>query len=98
MKLGILLTHSPLHEEARTVRVLAAEAAAKGHSVEIFLMEEGLYNLLDPGFLALKGKVSIQACGVNREQLNIPKVEGVRFASQYDHALLVNGCDQFLHF
>ncbi len=98
MKLGILLTRSPLHEEARTIRVLAAAAAAKGHTVEIFLMEEGLYNLLDPRFLELRGKASIQACSVNREAQGVPLVEGVRFSSQYDHALLVNGCDHFLHF
>lgn len=98
MRLAILLTCSPLREEARTARVLAAAAAAKGHSVEMFLMEEGLYNLLDPKFLQLRGKVDIQVCSVNREQLNIPKVDGIRFTSQYDHARMVNGCDHFLHF
>lgn len=98
MRLGILLTCSPMEEGARTARVLASEAAAKGHTVEMFLMEDGLYNLLDPKFLALRGRVSIQACSVNRERLNVPKVDGVRFSSQYDHALLVNGCDHFLHF
>lgn len=98
MKLGILLTRSPLHEEARTVRFLAAAAAAKGHGVQIFLMEEGLYNILDPKFMELRGKADIQACGVNREQLHLPMVDGVRFTGQYDHALLVNGCDHFLHF
>ncbi|MEM3086717.1 MAG: DsrE family protein [Halobacteria archaeon] len=98
MRLGILLTRSPLHEEARTVRVLASEAAARGHTVQIFLMGEGLYNILDPEFLKLRGKADIQACGVNREALGVPKTEGIRFTGQYDHALLVNGCDRFLHF
>lgn len=98
MKLGILLTRSPLCEEARTVRMLAMSAAGKGHRVEIFLMEEGLYNLLDPRFLELREKAAISVCSVNAEQQGVPKVEGVRFASQYDHAKLANGCDHFLKF
>ena len=46
MTFGFLLTTSPERADARTVLRLARAALQTGHRVELFLMDDGVYNVL----------------------------------------------------
>lgn len=110
MKIGFLLHKSPEHQDAHTVKRLAEGFVEMGHEVNIFLMEDGVYNVavnnsprkLSAGFdnLIPKG-VKIAICTYTAEirGLNQPDIfDGVDFHSQYDLSRLVNECDRFLSF
>jgi sulfur relay (sulfurtransferase) complex TusBCD TusD component (DsrE family) len=110
MKIGFLLHKSPEHQDAHTVKRLAEAFAEAGHEVSIFLMEDGVLNViinhsprgLSAGYDPLLAKgVRIALCtytteirGLSRDQF----LKGVEFQSQYDLSKLVNGCDRFLSF
>ncbi len=110
MKIGFLLHKSPEHQDAHTVKRLAEGFADAGHEVSIYLMEDGVLNViinhssrgLSANYDQLLAKgVRIGLCthateirGLNREQF----LKGVEFQSQYDLSKLVNGCDRFLSF
>ncbi len=110
MKIGFLLHKSPEHQDAHTVKRLAGEFTATGHEVSIFLMEDGVYNVvvndsprkLSAGFDDLISKgVKIALCTYTAEirGLSQPDLfDGVSFHSQYDLSRLVNECDRFLSF
>ena len=100
----------PVHQDAHTVQMLAESYADVGHEVSIFLMEDGVLNVvinhsprgLSAGYDPLLAKgVRIALCtytteirGLSRDQF----LKGVEFQSQYDLSKLVNGCDRFLSF
>ena len=46
-RLGILLTTSPEHQNTGTALHVARAALELGHHVEMFLMDDGVYNVLD---------------------------------------------------
>ena len=46
MKIGFLLHKSPEHQDAHTVKRLAEAFADVGHEVSIFLMEDGVLNVV----------------------------------------------------
>ena len=46
MKIGILLTTSKEYEDAHTVLNIADAALKEGHEVGIFLMDDGVYNIV----------------------------------------------------
>lgn len=110
MKIGILLHKSPEHQDAQTVKRLAESFADSGHEVDIFLMEDGVFNAvinhspkgLSAGFDKLLSKgVKIALCtytteirGLNRDNF----LKGIEFHSQYDLSKLVSECDRFLSF
>ena len=110
MKIGFLLHKSPEHQDAHTVSRLAEMFVDGGHEVAIFLMEDGVFNVitnhankgLSAGFdkLLLIG-VKIALCthtyeirGLGRDNF----LKGVDFHSQYDLSQLINECDRFLSF
>lgn len=110
MKIGFLLHKSPEHQDAQTVKRLTEVFINEGHEVSIFLMEDGVLNViinnaarrLSAGFddLVTKGaKISLctfttEIRGLSREQF----LKGVNFHSQYDLSIMINECDRFLSF
>src|SRR3989337_3587304 len=107
MKIGFLLHKSPEHQDAHTCKRLAEAFADVGHEVSIFLMEDGVLNLvinhsprgLSAGYDPLLERgVKIALCtytteirGLKRDQF----LKGGEFHIQYDLSKLVNGCDRF---
>ena len=109
MKLGILLTTSPEHQDAYTVVQLAKATLNQGHEVSFYIMDDGVYNLRDhpknpwasefKNLLALGAKIAV--CAFNCGPRGLEKDEvipGVLWGSQYDHAAIVNSSDRFLAF
>ncbi|MBI2369183.1 MAG: DsrE family protein [Deltaproteobacteria bacterium] len=109
MNLGMLLTTSPEHQNSRTVVALARAALARGHEVSLFLMDDGVYNLV-PGprvkaagwFAELaRAGARLVVCALSMEERGVSKesvIEGVIFGNQYLHAQIVHGSDRFLTF
>lgn len=107
MKFGMLLTTSPEKENSETLIKLAHAALDSGHEVAVFLMDDGVYNVVNgvdvsTRFAGLTTKgASLALCahtaelrGVKREDF----IEGVSFGGQYDLAIIANEADRFLTF
>lgn len=99
MKLGILLTTPPHHQNTHSVIQLCRSALQKGHDAGIFMMGDGVYNLLHRPLLELSGEgVELSICAHNATQRGLDKVDGVLWGSQFDLAVLANESDRFLTF
>lgn len=99
MKLGILLTTSPENENTSTVIAMSRAALKAGHSVSIFLMYDGVYNIHKKEFAdLLNGGADIAVCALNVEQRKVGRVEGILYGSQYDHACIASNVDRFISF
>lgn len=109
MKLGLLITAGPVHQEVRSALGLARAARAKGWEVDLFLMEDGvgcakagarapvaqqLAQLLEQGVRVSLCAYNAELRGLGREEV----VPGIVWGSQYDLAQIVSGCDRFLYF
>lgn len=96
-KLGILLTTSPESENTYTCIRIAEAALSAGKEVHIFLMCDGVYNINNKEFLALRGKgANITLCDLNAKERAINEGEEVTFGSQYDLACIAHECDRFI--
>src|SRR4030066_1338424 len=96
MKIGFLLHKSPEHQDVHTVKRLADGFADMGHDVSIFLMEDGVYNVvvnnsprkLSAGFDSLISKgVKIALCTYTAEIRGLIQpvlFVAVAFHSRYD--------------
>ena len=109
MKIGMLLTAGVADESARTALRVARAARAKGHDVELFLMDDGVYAVkrgtrtpvADELASLVEGGVVVALCALNAEQRGVTKdeaVPGVLFGSQYDLAQLIDSADRFVSF
>ncbi|MBW6517533.1 MAG: DsrE family protein [ANME-2 cluster archaeon] len=99
MKLGILLTTPPSHQNTRSVIQLSRAAREHGHDVGIFMMADGVYNILYQPLLDLVNNgVELSLCAHNATQRGLERVEGVLWGSQYDLAVLTDDSDRFLTF
>lgn len=110
MKLGILLTTSPEHQNIYTVTRMCEVFLEKGHEVEIFLMDDGVYNAvknnarhrLYSGIEKLINKgAHISLCTLTAEMRELKEedfIEGVVLGSQYDFSKVVSSADRFLAF
>lgn len=107
MKIGMLLITSPEDQNSETVIKIAQAAIEAGHTVEIFLMDDGVYNVvkkvkISVSFARLMAKgASIAICGHTAEDRGVEKedcLEGVKYAGQYELACMVNETDRFLTF
>jgi len=109
MTFGFLLTTSPERADAWTVLRLAQAALAIGHRVELFLMDDGVYNVVaTPGHPVsgqfarlMQAGATITLCATNTRPRGVSKesvLPGVRFGSQYDHAHMVARADRVLTF
>jgi len=99
MKLGILLTTSPEHENTNTVIEVSKAAVKQGISVSIFLMADGTYNSVFEPFQDLMERgVEVALCAHNAAQRKVEVVENIEYGSQYDLATIINGSDRFMSF
>lgn len=99
MKLGILLTTPPSHQNTRSIIQLSRAAREQGHEVGIFMMADGVYNILHQPFLDLVDDgVELSLCAHNAIQRGLDRVPDVLWGSQYDLAVLTDNCDRFLAF
>ena len=110
VKIGFLLTTSPEHQDGFTVYSMTENFLAMGISVQIYLMEDGVYHgvrnssskKLSPDFAALIQKgVPISVCSCNTEVRGLGEkdfLDGLKLQSQYDLSILVSECDRFLTF
>ncbi len=109
MKIGMLLTAGIASESARTALRIARAARAKGHDVELFLMDDGVYAVkrgkrtpvADELASLIEGGASVALCALNAEQRGVTQAEavpGVLFGSQYDLAQSIDAADRFLSF
>ena len=107
MKLGMLLTISPENQNSEVVLKLANAALDAKYEVNLFLMDDGVYNVvrgnkISPKFAGLLTKgASIALCGHTAEERGVEKedcLEGVQYAGQYELACMVNEADRFLTF
>jgi sulfur relay (sulfurtransferase) complex TusBCD TusD component (DsrE family) len=106
MKIGILLLTSPENENTEVVAKLSSSAKKKC-DVEIFLMDDGVYNVkkdtkAGERFSELISEgISVSLCAHTAEERGLEKrdcIEKVGFAGQYELATLVNESDRFLVF
>jgi len=112
MKIGVLLTTSKEHGNTNTVLDISGAALKDGHEVGIFLMDDGVYNIVktsesDELYVAdkfsdlIKQGVEIALCDQTARERGVNKensIEGVVFGGQFDLAVLVNESDRFLAF
>lgn len=110
MRIGILLTSSPEHQNTYTVGQLSASFLTAGHTVEIFLMDDGVYHavknpsknrlfnnmdqLMAQGAKIYLCAVTADARGLGQEDF----LEGVELSSQYELSHMVEEADRFLAF
>jgi len=98
VKIGILVNTDCRLEEA--VGITRA-AVAKGHTVDVFIMDEGVRLLCDPTFTGLSavGGVRMSYCDHSTDQLRC-KPQGlpgeIVCGSQYDNALMGHTADRII--
>jgi sulfur relay (sulfurtransferase) complex TusBCD TusD component (DsrE family) len=107
MKFGMLLTTSGENQNSEVLIKLAMAAIEAGHEIELFFMDDGVYNVMTGNkisrrFAELIAKgASLSLCGHTAEVRGVEKegcVEGVSFAGQYELACMVNETDRFVMF
>lgn len=109
-KLGILLNTSPEHQNTYTACRLLASFLDAGHEAELFLMNDGIYNVLKNnspyrlfgGLEELMDKgLKVSLCLTTGDIRGFGEsdfVPGVECRSQDHLADIVSGSDYFLHF
>ena len=110
MKIGMLLTTSPEHQNTFSVYQLTIAFIRAHHSVDLFLMDDGVYNaaiinskrkLFSNFDDLLNKKVQISLCAMSAETRGLGKgnlLPGVGYSSQTELAEIVKNCDRFLSF
>jgi sulfur relay (sulfurtransferase) complex TusBCD TusD component (DsrE family) len=92
-----LLTTSPEREDASTAVRLAEAALAQGIEVKIFVMADGVYQLSNPLFLALRDRgAELCMCAHNASERGLSKRPEVISGSQWELAHYVNEADRFV--
>lgn len=97
MRLAILLTSGFESQDKHTAYRVAEAALARGHQVELFLMEQGVYSAPYLAGLSSRG-ASVVWCSHNAQQRGLPEVPGVREGSQFDWAAMVAAGDRVVSF
>lgn len=96
-KICILVTSSPESENSRTLAKISEAAIRMGQQVEIFLMCDGIYHILNDHFSSLIDMgAKVVLCSHNALERGLEKREGIYFGSQYDLAGMVAESDSFL--
>src|ERR1700693_508627 len=110
MRIGILLTTSPEHENTFTVCSITEALIAQNHSVDIFLMDDGGLNAvinfskrkLFSNFGGLLEKnVRVSLCGMSAASRGIREdqlLPGTGYFSQTELSEIVKKSDRFLSF
>ncbi len=110
MHIGILLTTSPEHQNTFTVYQLANSFIRLNHALDIFLMDDGVFNaIMNPSRRRLfanfedlsQKKVNISLCAMSAESRGLQKEDllpGTGYSSQHELSEIVKKCDRFLSF
>ncbi len=110
MKIGILMTSSPEHQNAHTVGRLSEGFLEAGHSVTLFLMDDGVYNAVKndsknrlfsniEGLMAKGAKVYLCAVTAQARGLGLDHfLTGIELSSQFELSQIVEDSDRFLAF
>ena len=110
MKVGFLLLTSPEHENSYTVGEIASALLDDGHEVEIFLMSDGVYNVVKKGSVnqrsipmgtLMEKGAKLSLCTMTTEARGLAEadlMEGVELASQHQLSKIVANSDRFLTF
>lgn len=101
-KVGFLLCLPPSDASAATVLELAQAALKAGHEVYLYLIDEGVKNMPDPGYVALAhagAKVFVCAYGCQQHQVATDKVDpAVSLCGLVVLSGIIDACDPFLSF
>jgi sulfur relay (sulfurtransferase) complex TusBCD TusD component (DsrE family) len=110
LTIGILMTTSPEHQNTYTVARLASALLSDGHAVELFLMDDGIYNLISVPKAGSAASLlqtvqnqgmKIVLCTQSAENRGVSEKDclaGVAWRSQHELSRMVAGSDRFLAF
>jgi len=112
MNIGFLLCSSPESQDGFTVGRLAGGLLSAGHSVSLFLMDDGVYHATrtaaaTPGYSALgltrlvEQGARVALCAVTARARGLGEAEldpRVECSSQYELSQMVKDADRFLAF
>lgn len=110
LTIGFLLTTSPEHQNSHTVFRLIEALLAAGHRVSLFLMDDGIYNIVRIGSAdspatplekLMKEGLAVSLCTQSAEGRGIfeaDAVSGIGWLSQHELSRIVAGSDRFLAF
>ncbi len=100
MKIGILITQTP---QANKIVEITKEAVKRGHSVSLFMTDDGIYLVKNCAVTDLRKleNVDMSLCNYSAkgrylDEKEIP--EGIINGTQYQNALLHSECDKVLVF
>jgi predicted peroxiredoxin len=98
MTIGLLVTRDSFKDE---IIGLTKAAAAKGHDVIIFMMDDGIRHCLDPDIAGLKDidGVSMSICDHSAKLRDVTEdmiPEGITAGSQYQNAVLNQDADRVI--
>ena len=97
MNIGFLITRDAYADK---IAAIAKAAIGRGHTVSIFMTDDGVRLLKDSSIAGLKDAgADVSLCDFsarNREITEIP--EGITAGTQYQNSLIHNECDKVLIF
>jgi len=101
-KLGLLLALPPSHESATTVHGLAEAALSAGHEVYLYLIDEGVKNLADPGYQQIaRSGVKLFACAYGCQQHHVSTTDldpAISLSGLVVLSGIIDVCEPFLSF
>jgi predicted peroxiredoxin len=98
MNIGFLITRDAYADK---IAAIAKAAIGRGHTVSIFMTDDGVKLIRDSAFTGLRDKVDMSLCDFsarNRELTEKDIPEGVTAGTQYQNSLMHNECDKVLIF
>ncbi|MER3424407.1 MAG: hypothetical protein C4293_15505 [Nitrospiraceae bacterium] len=101
-KLGVLLSTAPSHPSVTTVTRLCEEGLKADIDVYLYLIDEGVKNVLNDRLLQLSGAgVKVFVCAYGCQQHSVPTdklKEGIQLCGLVVLSNMINGCDRFVAF
>lgn len=109
MKIGILMSTGPEHQNGHTVFALTEAFLATSHEVHLFLMDDGIFHIVKKNKIGIVAKLEnllskqmhVSICTQSAEKRGISESEtlsGVQWLSQHTLAKIVADSDRFLSF
>ena len=98
-KLGLMLSTGPEHANLNTVLGLSEAALARGASVYLYLIDDGVRALDHPGVRALSDrgtKLFVCAYGCQKRRIPLKDADTVTYCGLVVLTDLINGTDRFL--
>jgi hypothetical protein len=98
-KLGLMLSTGPEHDNLRTLLGLTDAALARGASVYLYLIDDGVRALDHPGIRALPArgaKLFVCAYGCQKRRIPLQDSDAVTYCGLVVLTDLINGTDRFI--